>query len=86
MANRYFNLVGENLESTFQALSVAMVEAIGTNITIAPLRDDYIRKFGLWIRGEGKEVFQFISDLEKKLASENLNFDILEWDGSQERG
>jgi len=86
MAEITINYLGENVEANGKILKIAAEVVRGTRVRLAPFRDDYLERLGVWIRGEYGEVLEVNETLKKKLEEKKLNVHAMPWTPVRERG
>lgn len=85
MAEVTINYVGEDIETNGKILKIATETIRGTKIRLAPFRDDYLERLGVWIRGDDEEVLEMNEKLKEAFEKAKLNVHAMPWVPVRER-
>ena len=81
-----WNYIGETVQDNARILGYAALSAMDTSVRVAPFRDEYLMKLGVWIAGKDEEVIEVKERLEEKLKALKIKFNAMKWQEVRERG
>ena len=86
MAAEAVNYIGEDLAGTGKVLAAALLAASGKAVQVAPLEDENVARFGVWLRGEPGELEEVQTALEEALGEDGVAFVVTPYQVTGERG
>lgn len=81
-----FNYIGDGILANHDILLVVVGLAGGLPVRIAPFRDEFIAKFGVWIKGDAGTVAALKEAIDGELARRKIPFTVDEYKRSGKRG
>lgn len=86
MAEATYNYIGENVEVTGKILRHAIEAVKGSSVRVAPFKDEYLTRLGVWLQGEQVEVVEAVVKLNKELKDKKVEFHFMPWMPAAQRG
>jgi len=63
-----YNVTSDSVLGNLRALALAAGAAAGRKVKVAPFDDEMVRKFGVWVEGEKRDVDAVLTEIERGLA------------------
>jgi hypothetical protein len=86
VADLTYNYLGNGSEANGAILREAALAAVGTGVRVAPFRDEYLTKLGVWLQGDPEEVARVVALLDEALERAKVEHTRMQWRGTTGKG